>query len=281
MKTTILITICIFQSLFAFSQVGINTKNPIEMLDIEGSLQIRSDLNLGLKDDLETINPGKKSDYLHSQGANNPPIWKSLPNYYWGITHSISVYDDQNGVVYGPHLGYVDSEEGTEVVDGREPTSQGMTLDSPNIAPWINLKSLAGDLYITDKDAKIGFSFQSVVQLSARNGDGMADVSVGVFLDDKLKSARTLQIAGTGRQFYPISLSDVIENLSPKPDGSPYHIQVAVRLRYARVVFSLPEEERKIYIGRGAVVTTSEGPNATDFMNASSFVAHVYQFFSL
>ncbi|WP_162271021.1 hypothetical protein [Chryseobacterium glaciei] len=61
-------------SLFSFSQIGINTPTPQKTLHVNGSLQVTRELNLG-GDDATEGNAGNKGQILTSNGSGQVPNW--------------------------------------------------------------------------------------------------------------------------------------------------------------------------------------------------------------
>ncbi|MCT2562081.1 hypothetical protein [Chryseobacterium herbae] len=91
MKKIIIIG-ALVSSLFASSQVGIQTSTPQKTLHINGSLQITSELNVG-GNAATAGNAGNAGQVLKSSGAGMPPVWQNLA----GVPNSIGTVIVVNG----------------------------------------------------------------------------------------------------------------------------------------------------------------------------------------
>lgn len=82
MKKTVLISLVLAwvytSELFAQSgRTGINTQTPSRNLDVNGSVQITSEISLG-GDDATAGDPGEAGYTLFSQGQGLPSMWNNL-----------------------------------------------------------------------------------------------------------------------------------------------------------------------------------------------------------
>lgn len=68
--------IALLLSCFAYSQVGIETADPQTSLDINGSLQLRSEIRVS-GDDAAKGDPGTFGQVMVSEGPENDVVWKT------------------------------------------------------------------------------------------------------------------------------------------------------------------------------------------------------------
>lgn len=259
MKKLTLFIKFVITSHIILAQVGINTKDPKAMLDINGSLQIRKEIRVG-----ETYDPGSKSMILISQGPNIAPKWISSDHTNkYSISQSI-LATDEIGVSYHPNQ-TVDNilhlEEFSDMTD------------------WDEIEGLRSEIYISSPYNQIVAEIQTMLQFTTSNLYPAAIVSIGIFIDNQLRSTRTQQIAGNGLAFCPIKINDLINNLPVKIDGKPYEFRVGVRLHYFNFplddgVFPSDDELYWLFVGHSdeSIVT-----NTNNFYNRTSLNINVYE----
>ncbi len=137
------------------AQVGINTENPQTELDINGSLQLRQDLNVGGTAST-TADPGVFGQTITSQGSNSSAEWKSLkvPFLEDGQFQLINSHSriDQVGISFPTGAG--NGGTTTEIEDDF------------NASNWTVIAGLTTPIEVNNEDNKISLIFQAGVEAS-------------------------------------------------------------------------------------------------------------------
>lgn len=188
------------------AQVGINTPNPVNMLDINGDLNIRKELRTGGTDALKG-SAGMPGDILHNNSDMDANDWKSIKiadGQGSMSVFSINTVADQTGVSFS-------GQNGDSV-----PYYEGNSING-----WSVLPGTTDTFSITNSVNKVTFSFQTTVQKSGANS---ASFACGVFVDDKLRAVRTDVLLGESGAYKIFNLNATLANLTPK---NKYTVKVA------------------------------------------------------
>lgn len=262
----------------AFGQVGINTTEPKEMLDIQGSLQIRRDIKVGIESS-DNGNAGVAGQYLMSQGENLPPKWVSFPGAKIRLSESFLLSGNVSGASDSIKVSNPFTDNGTSQTNVDESKFRVLNLDeSITNSGWKELKAYTTNVNIEKENSMITYNFQTQTQSTTGTPYVMYAVSVGIFLDGKLKSVRTIHHNGLGRYTYKLlNLMDVLTGVNPKLDGTKYKLQLAVRVRYFKAI-----ENGKLFMSDPTIILIGRTMdkfvnNTTDFMNRSSLVVNIYE----
>ncbi|MBB4805929.1 hypothetical protein HNP38_001201 [Chryseobacterium defluvii] len=86
----IILSQALLASLFAFSQVGINTSTPQKTLHVNGALQVTNELNLG-GNASAAGNPGTAGQIIKSNGPGAAPSWVDLEQVFIPKTTVVGV----------------------------------------------------------------------------------------------------------------------------------------------------------------------------------------------
>lgn len=218
-----------------FSQVGIETDTPQTTLDINGSIQLRSDLKVNGSDSTEG-DTGSKGQALVSQGEGQPAVWKDVlvpfleENQYQLINSHAKI--DNTGISFPTGPG-----------DGVKTNQIDDELDSN----WMILQDLNSEITVENPDNKISLIFQSGVELSRTTLENQNIRYIcAVFFNGKLKAMRSNQIdaiPNKQKNQSMITLAYNIFNLAP----GDYEVQVGCRKvsttnNYLRLAIGRPSE---------------------------------------
>lgn len=188
----IFLTFCISAGILSSAQIGIKTPNPKSTLDVNGDVNFRDKLYIYNPTD-NVISQGNNDQILVSQGAGNPPIWKSLripeyePNKFYLIYNNS--FSDKTGVTFSS------TEESTNG------TSRSTTLvkdtDFSSLNQFKKIASLSQPFSVYSTESKTYFQFETVVQATF-TANATTDISIdyacGIFVDDKLVNLRQRNI---------------------------------------------------------------------------------------
>ncbi|WP_126653234.1 hypothetical protein [Chryseobacterium aureum] len=207
----ILFAASIFLTVSAFAQVGINTPNPTNTLDVNGDLNLRKELRTGGTDVLKG-SAGTAGDILHNNTDLNANDWKTIKiadGQGSMSVFSINTVADKTGVTFSGSNG------------ATSPYSDGADLTSD----WSVLTGTMDTFSVTNQTNKATFSFQTTVQKTGANSSSFA---CGVFVDDKLRAVRTDVLLGDAGAYKIFNLNATLTNLMPKND---YKVKVACTKR--------------------------------------------------
>lgn len=271
MKKTYILLFFLFVVLGAYSQVGINTDRPNASLDINGSIELRSELRVG-DNSLDEVAAGKPGQALTSQGPGLPPIWKDM---------------DFSGSNIGDYLlanTFFSKDESGVIID-KDPTSTvSITPLEPLTDDWYVVDNLNTEFSITRTNSVALITFQNSVQ-SAYNITG--NQSSGVDQDNNKGKNNWLDFAGgiflkkgdsepfliTARQErivsarYPQVIFNLFYALEDLEIGD-YQLFIAFkRLGSSSLLKSYP-----LYIGNGEGI-----PVSSSFMNRSYLRINLYE----
>lgn len=197
MKKILFIT-SVLLAVFGNAQVGINTPNPTNMLDINGDLNIKNELRTGGTDLLKG-SAGTAGDILHNNAAMGANDWKSIKiadGQGSMSVFSMNTVEDKTGVSFT-------GDGSTSPYDNGDPLTGG----------WTVIPAITDKFSVTSGDNKVTFSFQTTVQ---KLGTGSTGYACGVFIDDKLRAVRTDVILGESGAYKIFNLNATLTNLGQK-----------------------------------------------------------------
>lgn len=180
------------------AQVGINTSNPVNTLDVNGDLNVRQELRTG-GTDLLRGSAGNDGDIFHNDSGMEANDWKSIKiadGQGSMSLFSINTVADQTGVLFTTN-------------GGTSPYS----ADADLTTSWT---VLATDTFsVTNATNKVTFSFQTTAQ-KVNNATASASFACGVFVDDKLKAVRTDVLLGESGAYKIFNLNATLAKLGQK-----------------------------------------------------------------
>lgn len=184
---------CVFGlcSVLMYAQVGIGTSKPGSTLDINGKTTLRKELRVGGTSS-QIGNAGLNGQVLVSQGANLPPVWKSInvtfmeEGQYKLINSYLSL--DQKGItslsdgISGDNI-YINAI-GDDIVD----TSKGK---------WMKIEGLENNFVIRNPKNRVTYQFQTGIEMKAPVSTTSQTISFtcGVFRKGKLVAVRPDKIS--------------------------------------------------------------------------------------
>jgi hypothetical protein len=200
MKKIILITNLFLAVLFN-AQVGINTPTPVNMLDINGDLNVRKELRTGGTSTVKG-SAGVAGTIFHNSSTLNVNDWKNI-KVADGLT-SMSLFqmntmEDKTGVSFSGNNG------------STSPYDEGATITTA----WSVLTGTQATFSITNATNKVTFNFQTTAQKTG-NGDESTSFACGIFVDNKLRAVRTDVIVGGDGTNKIFNLNATLSNLTPK-----------------------------------------------------------------
>lgn len=191
---------------FVNAQVGINTANPVNTLDINGDLNVRKELRTGGTDLLKG-SAGMPGDIFHNNSEMAANDWKNIKiadGQGSMSVFSINTVADQTGVTFSGSNG-----QSVPYYEGN------------SISGWSVLPGSSDTFSITNADNKVTFSFQTTVQ---KTGANSASFACGVFVDGRLRAVRTDVLLGETGAYKIFNLNATLANLTPK---NKYTVKVA------------------------------------------------------
>ncbi|MFP3832329.1 hypothetical protein [Chryseobacterium sp. SIMBA_028] len=191
---------------FVNAQVGINTTNPVNMLDVNGDINVRKELRTGGTDVLKGSS-GLAGDIFHNNTDMQSNDWKAIKiadGQGSMSLFSINTVADKTGVSFS-------GGNGQSV-----PYDEGMSING-----WSVIPSASDTFSVTNANNKVTFSFQTTVQ---KTGANSASFACGVFVDDILRAVRTEVLLGESGGYKIFNLNATLANLTPK---NQYKVKVA------------------------------------------------------
>lgn len=213
MKKLLIILLSVIQ-IYLCAQVGINTRSPKSVLDVNGDMNLRGKLSV-LNTTNNQITTGINDQVLVSQGEGYPPIWKTLriPDYEQNKFYLIfsSSFSDRTGVKF------TSSEESSNAATISTTFVKNVNISTLNL--FRKISSLSQPFTLYSATSKMYFQFETVVQAdfpSNGNPDISIDYACGIFVDDKLVNLRQRNIkASSGTNtFITHNQIGIAENLS-------------------------------------------------------------------
>ncbi|KFF22148.1 hypothetical protein [Chryseobacterium sp. JM1] len=209
--------IIIIQSLLwavvATAQVGVNTPNPVNMLDVNGDINVRKEVRTGGTNLLKG-SAGAAGTILHNNSEMNTNDWKSIKiadGQGSMSVFSLNTVADQTGAVFSSPNGVT------------TPYTEGAALTSA----WTVLPGTNDTFSITNGVNKVVFTFQTTAQKTGNNNSS-SGFACGVFVDNTLRAVRTDVLIGSEGSYKIFNLNATLTNLTPKNN---YTVKVACTKR--------------------------------------------------
>ncbi|MEG0925689.1 hypothetical protein [Chryseobacterium sp.] len=190
----------------ASAQVGINTANPVNMLDVNGDINVRKELRTGGTNALKGSS-GLAGDIFHNNTDLQANDWKAvkIADGMGSMSlFSINTVADKTGVSFSGNNG-----QSVPYYEGN------------SISGWSAIPSASDTFSVTNANNKVTFSFQTTVQ---KTGGNSASFACGVFVDDLLKAVRTDVLLGESGAYKIFNLNATLTNITPK---NQYKVKVA------------------------------------------------------
>ncbi|MGE8431525.1 hypothetical protein [Chryseobacterium joostei] len=182
--------------------VGIATTKPRTNLDVNGTINVKNDIKLG-GTDLNSGNSGNLGDLI-TANENNNPTWKNydLPAGYGNsmILKSTYLISSEAGVSFN-------GTNNANALGVPYVEDQGMTTPTT----WKEITGVAQAFAITNATSSTNISVQTLAQSDSNT---KTTFGCGIYIDDKLKLARTANISGTSGSYRTLNLNASISNLS-------------------------------------------------------------------
>lgn len=188
------------------AQVGIKTANPVNMLDINGDVNIRKELRTGGTNLLKG-SAGLAGDIFHNNSEMAANDWKSIKiadGQGSMSVFSINTVADQTGVTFTGNGSSTPYKENTLLGNG-----------------WTTIAGVTDTFSVTNGENKVTFSFQTTAQ---KDGSAAATFACGVFVDNQLKAVRTEILLGDPGAYKIFNLNATLANL---PQKNQYSVKVA------------------------------------------------------
>lgn len=212
MKKIIIIK-SLFFAVWATAQVGVNTPNPVNMLDINGDLNVTREIRTG-GTNLLRGSAGSAGTILHNNSELNVNDWKSIKiadGQGSMSVFSLNTVADQTGASFSNPNG------------STSPYSEGTTITSE----WTVLPGTVDTFSITNAVNKVVFTFQTTAQKTG-NSNASTGFACGIFVDNSLRAVRTDVLIGSEGSYKIFNLNATLTNLTPKNN---YSVKVACTKR--------------------------------------------------
>lgn len=195
------------------AQIGVNTATPVNMLDINGDLNVRQEIRVGGTDS-QKGSAGDAGSIFHNSADLSTNDWKNI-KVADGLTSmslfSMNTVADKTGAVFSGSNG------------STSPYAENAALSSA----WTVLPGAVDIFSITKATNKVAFTFQTTAQKTS-NGASSISFACGIFVDDKLKAVRTDVLLGDDGTNKIFNLNATLVNLTPKNN---YSVKVACTKR--------------------------------------------------
>lgn len=195
------------------AQVGVNTPNPVNMLDVNGDLSVRKEIRTG-GTNLLRGSAGAAGTILHNNAEMNTNDWKSVKiadGQGSMSVFSLNTVSDQTGAIFTTPNGLT------------EPYTEGTTISSA----WTVLPGTNDTFSITNSSNKVAFTFQTTAQKTG-NSNNSSGFACGIFVDNTLRAVRTDVVLGSEGSYKIFNLNATLTNLNPKNN---YAVKVACTKR--------------------------------------------------
>ncbi|MBL1221959.1 hypothetical protein JET18_13985 [Chryseobacterium sp. L7] len=195
------------------AQVGVNTANPVNMLDVNGDLSVRKEIRTG-GTNLLRGSAGAAGTILHNNAEMNTNDWKSVKiadGQGSMSVFSLNTVSDQTGAIFTTPNGLT------------EPYTEGTTISSA----WTVLPGTNDTFSITNSSNKVAFTFQTTAQKTG-NSNNSSGFACGIFVDNALRAVRTDVVLGSEGSYKIFNLNATLTNLNPKNN---YAVKVACTKR--------------------------------------------------
>ncbi|KFF13988.1 hypothetical protein N6B72_08635 [Chryseobacterium soli] len=200
-------------AVFAHAQVGVNTSAPVNMLDVNGDLNVRKEIRTGGTNLLKG-SAGTAGMMLHNNTDLAANDWKSVKiadGQGSMAMYSINSVSDKIGAVFNNGNG------------STSPYTEGTSLGST----WTVLTGNTDTFSITNATNKVVFSFQTTAQKTG-NTTSSSGFACGIFVDNALRAVRTDVLLGDEGTYKIFNLNATLTNLAPKNN---YSVKVACTKR--------------------------------------------------
>lgn len=200
-------------AVLANAQVGVNTANPVNMLDVNGDLSVRKEIRTG-GTNLLRGSAGAAGTILHNNTEMNTNDWKSVKiadGQGSMSVFSLNTVSDQTGAIFTTPNGLT------------EPYTEGTTISSA----WTVLPGTNDTFSITNGSNKVVFTFQTTAQKTG-NSNNSSGFACGIFVDNALRAVRTDVVLGSEGSYKIFNLNATLTNLNPKNN---YTVKVACTKR--------------------------------------------------
>ena len=180
----------------AWSQVGINTNQPVTTLDVNGDINVNGKIHVNGTDNA-LGDPGAKNKALSSNGSGNTVSWEEvkIPVGYEGGLYltAVEAHHDQVGLDLA--------------TTGSGPYSQNEALSGN----WTEIPGLSKQISVSHLVNKVHVQFQTTAQI---NFDGSASFACGVFMDGQLKGTRVDIVRGDSGAYNVFNINSSFDDVS-------------------------------------------------------------------
>ncbi|SKB72801.1 hypothetical protein SAMN05660477_00846 [Soonwooa buanensis] len=268
---------CIFTNYAQTGKIGIGTRSPQSVLDVNGDVSIRKKLYTA--DASGNPSPGKDGQILVSQGPGLSPVWKTLrvPDYevnkYYLIFNDsfrdFTVGTNSNGSgTTGQGISFAASNadvSGAIASTDLVPTANFTTLTN-SVNRYKEISGLRKQFTVNSTTSTTYFLFETVVQnTGGSSATATTKYACGIFVDDILKSLRINGVTNSNASgFVTHTQIGAVDNLSTGTH--------TVKVACARLNFI--NQSGTIGIGSPAA---SGVTNMNNFMTQSSLKVDVYE----
>lgn len=188
------------------AQVGINTPTPVNMLDINGDLNLRRELKVGGTNTVQgTV--GAVNTIYHNNTDLPANDWKEIKIADGQGSMSLffmNTVSDKTGVTFTGANGVV------------APYAENAAITSGS---WTVIPNAVGTFPITNGTNKVVFTLQTTAQKTT-NGSSSISYACGIFVDDQLRAVRTDVLIGGDGTNKIFNLNATLTNLAIKPSYS-------------------------------------------------------------
>lgn len=199
---------------FYSAQVGINTPNPVNMLDVNGDMNLRRELKVGGSNAVQgTV--GDANTIYHNNTDLNANDWKNIRIADGQGSMSMFFIDtvaDKTGVTFSGSNGVI------------APYDENAVLDTN---AWTVIPGAVDNFPVTNATNKVVFTLQTTAQ-KADNGNSSISFACGIFVDNKLRAVRTDVLIGADGTNKIFNLNATLTNL---PVKSSYTVKAACAKR--------------------------------------------------
>ncbi|KMQ66303.1 hypothetical protein ACM46_01790 [Chryseobacterium angstadtii] len=186
---------------FASAQVGINTPSPVNILDVNGDVNVRKEVRTGGTNLLKG-SAGTAGTILHNNSELTANDWKGIKiadGQGSMSVFSLNTVADQTGAVFSSPNG------------STNPYTEGTALTSD----WTVLPGTNDTFSITNGVNKVVFTFQTTAQKTG-NGNSSSGFACGVFVNNTLRAVRTDVLIGSEGSYKIFNLNATLTNLTPQ-----------------------------------------------------------------
>ena len=209
------------------AQVGIETKSPNAVLDVNGTTTLRKELRVG-GTSTQVGSAGLNGQVLVSQGEGLPPEWKSLNVSYV----EEGQYKLTNTYLSSDQVGINNLSAGI-AADGIYSSNIGDDITDPTKGKWKKIAALENNFVIKNNKNKLSYQFQTGIEMKAPSATSTQNITFtcAVFRNGKLVAVRPDKISSNnnsskqGIQDYIFTLNYTEQNV---PTGNQ-KVEVACR----------------------------------------------------